>query len=89
MFGSFATTSRARTYRPASASPRTSMGLPWLQWGGRTVSRASIVSSESFANSPPSAIRASVASTPGPPAFVMMARRAPLGRDCLASTSAI
>ena len=38
---------------------------------------------------PPPAIRASVASTPGPPALVTMVRLGPLGRGCLASTSAM
>ena len=44
---------------------------------------------ESSASSPPPVISASVASTPGPPALVTIVRRGPLGRGCLASTSAM
>ena len=66
-----------------------STGLLWLHVGGRTALYASIVSGVSSASSPPPMIRASVASTPGPPAFVTMVRRGPLGLGCLESTSAM
>ena len=65
-----------------------SMGLAWLQLAGSTGLRASMVASEMGASWPPPRMRASVASTPGPPAFVSTVRRGPLGRGCLPSTSA-
>jgi hypothetical protein len=43
----------------------------------------------SGASSPPLARSESVASTPGPPAFVRIANFGPSGRGCLLSTSAI
>ena len=43
-----------------------------------------IVSSESLANFPPFSTIESVARTPGPPAFVIIARFGPVGRGCLA-----
>ena len=64
-----------------------STGLLWLHCGGRISSKAFIVSADSSASSPPPATRASVASTPGPPALVTNASRLPRGRGCLASTS--
>ena len=48
-----------------------------------------MVSGESGASSPLFSISASVARTPGPPALVTIASRGPLGRGCLASTSAM
>ena len=44
------------------------MGLEWDQAGGRKVLSWAMVSLEMGASSPPAVIRASVASTPGPPA---------------------
>ena len=46
-----------------------------------------MVSGEISVSSPPAAMSASVARTPGPPALVRMVRRGPLGRGCLARTS--
>ncbi len=47
-----------------------------------------MVAGEISESSPPPVIRASVARTPGPPALVTIVRRFPLGRGCLARTSA-
>ncbi len=87
--GSRRTVSTASPYRDGSASPRISTGLPWLQCGGSRAFKASIVAELSAASSPPAPSNASVASTPGPPALVTIARRRPRGRGCLPSTSAI
>ena len=43
-----------------------------------------MVSSDSFAIFPPFSITASVARTPGPPAFVIIAILGPVGRGCFA-----
>ena len=66
------------------ASPRMSMGLLWLQCGGSSLSSAARVLSESSASWPPELTSMSVASAPGPPALVTMARRGPRGRGCFA-----
>ena len=87
--GSCAAISRTFAKRSGSASPRTSMGLLWLQWGGRILLRASVDSEASLASSPPFDSRPSAAKTPGPPALVTIARRGPLGRGCFDSTSAM
>ncbi len=65
------------------------MGLALLQAAGRNASRAATVAAAGAASSPWFSIRASVASTPGPPALVTIASRGPRGRGCLASTSAM
>ena len=89
VFGSLTANSEAWAYSSAPASPMMSTGLLWLQVGGRILFRAAIVSGVRFASCAPLVMRASVASTPGPPALVTMARRGPFGRGCLASTSAM
>ena len=60
-----------------------SIGLLWLQTGGRTVFSASIVSGEIADSRPPPPMSASVAMTPGPPALVTIERRGPRGLGCL------
>ena len=87
--GSAAAISSALAYRSGGASPMMSIGLLWLQTAGSTSLRRSIVAGERSVSWPPPPIRASVASTPGPPALVTMVRRGPCGRGCLASTSAM
>ena len=47
------------------------------------------VSRRKLGSSPRFSIKASVASTPGPPALVTIANLGPRGRGCLASTSAM
>ena len=79
----------ASAYRLESASPRMSIGLLWLQCGGRSWLSRSMASSDIGASSPPLVIRASVARTPGPPALVTMVSRGPSGRGCLLNTSAL
>jgi len=64
-----------------------SIGLLWLQTGGRTSFSRAIVSSDSSVSSPPPPISVSVARTPGPPAFVTIDSRRPRGRGCLARIS--
>ena len=60
-----------------------SMGLLWLQCAGRiSFSAVHRSTATSWASSPPAAISASVASTPGPPAFVTIVSRGPRGRGC-------
>ena len=54
---------------------------------GETRSARSSFFRASWASLPPQASRASVASTPGPPALVTMARRGPFGRGCLPRAS--
>ncbi len=87
--GSCSTSSTARAYRSASASPRTSTGLAWLQCGGNSRSSAARVGSDSSASAPPERNSSSVASTAGPPALVTIASRGPAGRGCLANASAM
>ena len=53
MAGSSAATSSARAYRVASASPRMSIGLAWLQADGRKASRIFRVVGVGLASSPP------------------------------------
>ena len=65
-----------------------SIGLLWLQGPGRKLLSSSIVAGEISLSSPPPVIRASVARTPGPPAFVTIVRRFPRGSGCFARTSA-
>ena len=48
-----------------------------------------IVSGDNWANAPCFLIKASVASTPGPPALVKMVNLLPLGRGCFANNSVI
>ena len=61
-----------------------SIGLPWLQVGGRTASSAAIVSGASSASLPPPLMSVSVARTPGPPALLSTVRRGPRGQGLLA-----
>ena len=55
-----------------------STGLLWLQCGRQEFLNVFKVSGESSASSPPAVSSSSVASTPGPPAFVTIVRRGPL-----------
>ncbi len=62
----------------ASASPRMSIGLPWLQAAGRNASSALDRRGRELRRARRRfSIRASVASTPGPPALVTIASRGP------------
>jgi len=61
-----------------------STGFALLQWAGRNSFNFSTVSSERDASFPPFSIIESVARTPGPPAFVIIAIFGPVGRGCLA-----
>mmetsp|Transcript_41090 Transcript_41090/g.102637 ORF Transcript_41090/g.102637 Transcript_41090/m.102637 type:complete len:285 (+) Transcript_41090:1237-2091(+) len=88
LLGSSATTSTALAYVSGDASPNTSTGLEWLQAGGRNWFSLLMVDSSSVAISASLRAAASVASTPGPPAFVMITKRGPFGRFCFASVSA-
>ena len=87
--GSLAATSRAAAYRSGGASPMMSTGLLWLQTEGSTALNAAVAAGEISVSCPPPPIRASVASTPGPPAFVTIVSLRPRGRGCLARTSAM
>ncbi len=74
--------------RSTSASPSTSTGFPWLQKLGRDESRSATVFSESCASSHPYPITASAATTPGPPALVIIAILGPAGRNLESRTLA-
>ena len=89
VFGSLAAISSALAYLSGPASPRISIGLLRLQWGGSKLFNALNVSLLISASCPPSVIKASVARTPGPPAFVTMVSLCPRGRGCLPRTSAM
>ena len=66
LFGSAAAISSAFAYRSGSASSSTSIGLPWLQCGGSSASSGRpSPAATARSSSPPLAISASVASTPG------------------------
>ncbi len=77
--GSFKTAATALATRFERASPRTSTGFLRDQAGGRFSSSSARVSGESCARTPREPTSASVAMTPGPPAFVTMPRRGPGG----------
>ena len=78
----------ARVNRSRVALPRMSMGLLRLQWGGRISSSWAMISSGMGAGSRLYSARVSAAMMPGPPPLVMIARREPAGRGCLAISSA-
>ncbi len=64
-----------------------STGLLWLQIDGSRALNAAMLSGEISASSPPPCARASVASTPGPPALVTMQSFLPFGSGCFESAS--
>mmetsp|Transcript_42622 Transcript_42622/g.106432 ORF Transcript_42622/g.106432 Transcript_42622/m.106432 type:complete len:276 (-) Transcript_42622:921-1748(-) len=82
------TISSVLAYASGLASPNTSTGFEWLQAGGRTSLSLAMVLSSSSAILAPATATASVDSTPGPPALVMISKPPPCGLGCLPSTSA-
>ena len=86
---SCSTVSTEPAKRSGVASPSTSTGFPDDHDSGSASSSRRSVSSERSASTPPPSSRASAAITPGPPAFVTIARRGPLGGRSRASSSAV
>ena len=76
---SFKTISVAFATRLDGASPNTSTGFSFAANGGRFFESSFTVSSENFESVPFSSTNISVAITPGPPAFVTIARFEPFG----------
>jgi hypothetical protein len=81
--------SRASPYRSGSASPRTSIGLPTLAAAGSFSRSALAVATFNSATRIPEFSTASAAMMPGPPAFVMIATRLPLGSGCISNAVAL